>query len=405
MIVLAVLAAFAAVLANPLQEKAPSPSPKECPVGGTDFDVLQNATALCGRSAGTSHSGADCETNFKVSNTSCHTPSPRPPLNPKTPLAEGLTLKFLHTLFNLKGRNPSYTRPFPASRVPAPPNSPTPASHVTDQTPTTSEASSSVYEYRSPTVSESIAASENFHQATALRHTVNSTTDSTPPLRAASTVAIPFKFEDPEVLKQTIQIAAQHPSVVRVVAVGFSEDTLGPAHTAVAQLSNQIQVQIDVIAQRRFGNCRGGKGDAMLTAFDSFLSDPSAERLHFYDADIRTFESSWITKAETALDKGWDVARHYFDRASTDAQITWHITKDGFALLWPSSLLPDIQQPLGGELALTRRAAERLFNSPAVRSQSDWGIDTAMTVVMAAERLSVSEVYVPSGKLHGLYGS
>lgn len=222
---------------------------------------------------------------------------------------------------------------------------------------------------------------------------------------AKSTVAIPFKYEDPDVLERTIRIAAGHPAVARVLAVGFSPDTLGPAKEAAERLGDEAPADVEVIAQRRIGEVRAGKGDGMLTGLEAFLADPDAERLHFYDADIRSFEASWITKAEAALDAGWDVARHYFDRASTDAQITWHVTRDGFALLWPDTMLPDIEQPLGGELALSRGAAERLFAAPAVRAQSDWGIDTALTVTMAAERLSIAEVFVPEGKLHGLYGS
>ena len=219
----------------------------------------------------------------------------------------------------------------------------------------------------------------------------------------ASTVVIPFKDEDPGVLERTIGIAARHPSVQRVVAVGYSPDGLGIAEQASAHLAEVTSTPVQVLAQRRIGSFRSGKGDGMLTGLEVALDDPSTHRIHFYDADIRTFSSGWIDRAESALDEGFDVARHFFDRASTDAQITWHITRAGFALLWPETVLPEIEQPLGGELALTRSAAGRLLGDERVRARSDWGIDTTLTVAMATHGMRIAEVFVPDGKLHGLY--
>jgi mannosylglycerate synthase len=210
-----------------------------------------------------------------------------------------------------------------------------------------------------------------------------------------SVVVIPFRDEDPGVLERTLGIATRHPAVGRVVAVGYDREGI---------LAAPSMPGVDVIAQQRVGRHRPGKGDGMLTGLDAALADPRTRRIHFYDADIRTFTPAWIDRAESALDEGYEVARHFFDRAATDAQITWHITRMGMTLLWPDSILPDIEQPLGGELALTRPAAETLGALSYVRDRSDWGIDTALTVGMAATGLSVAEVFVPEGKLHGLYG-
>lgn len=212
----------------------------------------------------------------------------------------------------------------------------------------------------------------------------------------SSTVIVPFKQEEPGVLERTLGIVGRHPAVGRVVAVGYDR----AAVEAAPDLPG-----VEVLAQRRIGSHRPGKGDGMLTGLDAALDDPGVARVHFYDADIRTLTPAWIDRAESALDEGFDVARHFFDRAATDAQITWHVTKVGLALLWPDSVLPRIEQPLGGELAMTRSAAERLAALPSVRGRSDWGIDTALTVGMASEGLSIAEVFVPEGKLHGLYGS
>jgi mannosylglycerate synthase len=85
--------------------------------------------------------------------------------------------------------------------------------------------------------------------------------------------------------------------------------------------------------------------------------------------------------------------------------ITWMVTRLGFAVLWPRSQLPTIEQPLSGELAFSREAAGILAADPRVKSQSDWGVDTAITFATIAHGLSVYESYIARGKDHALYSS
>ncbi|CAI5974238.1 unnamed protein product [Closterium sp. NIES-64] len=196
----------------------------------------------------------------------------------------------------------------------------------------------------------------------------------------ASLVCFPFKEEDVTVAVRNVEIAASHPSVSAVLGVGFSKgETWHAIETAAAGIEKRTGKRVILRLQRRIGmNLRGGKGDGMNTALQFFVEHREFERLHFYDADITSFSGEWISKAEKQADLDFDIVRHYFPRSSTDAMITWLVTKIGFALLWPNSVLPHIEQPLGGELLLTRRAAE---------------------VLVADHR-----VYVPEGKMHALYG-
>lgn len=221
-----------------------------------------------------------------------------------------------------------------------------------------------------------------------------------------SLVCFPFKEEDVAVVVRNISTAASHPRVAAVLCVGYSHGTTWLAiEAAKPQIEAATGKQIHLILQRRIGDAlRGGKGDGMNTALSFFLEHPAYPRLHFYDADIVSFSENWISKGEHQADLDYDVVRHYFPRSSTDAMITWLVTKLGFAMLWPNSPLPFIEQPLGGELLLTRKAAETLFADPRVRSQSDWGIDTLYTFVSAQAGLRLAEVYIPEGKVHALYG-
>jgi mannosylglycerate synthase len=187
-----------------------------------------------------------------------------------------------------------------------------------------------------------------------------------------------------------------------VLAVtGDHEETNHAIEAAITDIGARARV----LPQLRLGTLRPGKGDAINTGFQVFLDDGEFDRIHFYDADIKTFDGDWITKAETALDLGYQAVRHFYPRAATDAMITWMVTRLGFAACWPQSQLPTIEQPLSGELAFSREAAGIVAADSRVKSQSDWGVDTAITFATISHGLSVYESYIARGKDHALYSS
>jgi mannosylglycerate synthase len=219
-----------------------------------------------------------------------------------------------------------------------------------------------------------------------------------------SLVVFPFKSEDVEVFRKNIREAVAHPRVAEVLCVGYERNACYQEIQAVIpEIEEGSNKEIRLILQERLGDKRPGKGDGMNTALKYFLEETDYERLHFYDSDIETFSQEWITQAEEAADDGYQVVRHYFPRASTDAMVTWMITKTGFAVLWPNTELPFIEQPLGGELLLTREVAAKLYEDERSIRQSDWGIDTAYSWIMVANEFSLYETYVPIGKVHKLY--
>ncbi len=220
-----------------------------------------------------------------------------------------------------------------------------------------------------------------------------------------SLVAIPFKSEVPETVLHIVETAAAHPRVKGVLAVGAEEDATWETLLARRDdIQREWGTWLEVVLQDRIGTKRPGKGDAMNTALKWFLDETELHRVHFYDADITSFTSDWITCAEEAADLGFEVVRHYFPRTSTDGMITFLVTRTGFALLWPTSELPWIEQPLGGELLFTREVASQLVANPRVQVQSDWGIDTVYTFFNVCHGNSMYETYRPEGKVHTLYG-
>jgi mannosylglycerate synthase len=222
---------------------------------------------------------------------------------------------------------------------------------------------------------------------------------------SVSLAVFPFKDEDPALVTANLRRAASHPRIDEVWAVA-SEDgpTARLVQAGAAQTGADLAKPVSVIPQQRIGRLRPGKGDAMNTAIRR-AADEGRERVHFYDADITNFDATWIEGAEEAADRGFGVVRHRFPRAATDAMITWMITRPGFALLFPGTLLPRLNQPLGGELLLTRVALESVAESELVRTRSDWGIDTVITYATSVLGVGLYEHHVVDGKRHTLYGS
>jgi mannosylglycerate synthase len=220
-----------------------------------------------------------------------------------------------------------------------------------------------------------------------------------------SLVVFPFKSEDPSLVLANISIAAANDSVDEVWAVAAEEgDSAATVSNGARDISMASSKPAQVLRQERIGKLRPGKGDAMNTAM-ARAAEEGRERVHFYDADITNFDSSWIDGAEAAADRGYGVVRHRFPRAATDAMITWMITRPALARLFPGTFLPRLDQPLGGEVLLTREAVESLATSRLVRDRSDWGIDTLLTYSTSVMGLGLYEHHVTDGKRHALYGS
>lgn len=228
-----------------------------------------------------------------------------------------------------------------------------------------------------------------------------------PTASSRSLVCFPFKEENIAFVLKNIREAAAHPRVGQVLAVAYS-DTNSPTWDAVQDARHAIEAEtgtsVVLLLQRRLGSRREGKGDGMNTALRYFLEETDFARIHFYDADIKSFSRDWISRGEVGADQGYDLVRHYFARSSTDGMVTWFITKVGFARLWPRSVLSNIEQPLGGELVMTRKAAKICVEDVRVLARSDWGIDTLYTFALVQANVPVLEIYSREGKVHALYG-
>ncbi|MEA1963938.1 MAG: hypothetical protein U9O41_02290 [Candidatus Aerophobetes bacterium] len=220
-----------------------------------------------------------------------------------------------------------------------------------------------------------------------------------------SIVCFPFKKEDIKVFTRNIQEALSHPNVREVLCVGYEKnDCFNEIEAKIPEVEKKEKKRIHLMVQKRFGGKRPGKGDGMNTALDFFVHHTSYDRIHFYDADIVSFNRRWVERGERKAEEGYQVVRFFFPKASTDGTITWNITKCGLAYNWPDTLLPHIEQPLGGELIIERGIAEKLLKDKKVLNYSDWGIDTAYTLAFCRYQVPLYEAYIKEGKLHKFYG-
>ncbi len=220
-----------------------------------------------------------------------------------------------------------------------------------------------------------------------------------------SLVVFPFKSEPTSLIAANLAIATAHERVSEVWAVAAEEDQVMRSVEPIAvSISATHGKPVSVFAQNRIGTFRSGKGDAINTALKK-AREIGFERVHFYDADITNFDHSWIDGAEQKGDDGYEVVRHRFPRAATDAMITWMITRPALAMLFPGSALARIGQPLGGELMLSDRTVVEMVKDPLVTARSDWGIDTVLTYSTAMSARPLYEHHVASGKRHALYGA
>jgi len=133
-----------------------------------------------------------------------------------------------------------------------------------------------------------------------------------------------------------------------------------------------------------------GKGGAMVTGMERALAE-GFKRILFLDGDITSVTPKWCELLLKGL-RDAAMARGYFDRSPLDAQITRHITRPLISIYFPEGRA--IQQPLGGEVALTADLARYLLEDAGMAPPHNWGIDTFLTINTVVGGFPVVEVYL-----------
>jgi len=176
-----------------------------------------------------------------------------------------------------------------------------------------------------------------------------------------------------------------------VIVDGWSADgTYEQLHRSLPELRRRFpRARIELL---RSELRETGKGGAMVTGLKHALTN-GFTHVMFLDGDISSVTPHWITfLLESMEGHGAAMARGYFDRSTLDAQITRHVTRPLMSIYFPEG--HRIQQPLGGELALTTELARHLLERSPTAPPHHWGIDTFLTVNTVAAGFPVVEVYL-----------
>ena len=164
------------------------------------------------------------------------------------------------------------------------------------------------------------------------------------------------------------------------------------------RLKKRENKKIEVIFEKKYVKTdRFGKGIGMLNGGFAALKQ-NFDNIGFIDGDIYNPNiGRWMQFLFEPLDRHVDIIKASFSRNPADGQITRHITKPIIAMFLPQAW--EIDQPLGGELALKKEVLKDMFNK-GIKAPFGWGIDTFITMKSLMYGYRMGEVYLGQ-KMHG----
>jgi glucosyl-3-phosphoglycerate synthase len=175
-----------------------------------------------------------------------------------------------------------------------------------------------------------------------------------------------------------------------IISDGSNEETF-------RRLKEKETKNIEVVREKKFVKTeKNGKGVGMINGGLAALKQ-GYDNIGYMDGDICSPNiGKWFEFLFDPLEERIDIVKASFSRNSTDGQITRHITKPLIAMFFPNAW--EIDQPLGGELALKREVLDDLF-SKGLSPPHGWDIDTFITIKSLIYGYTMGEVYLGQ-KMH-----
>jgi len=175
-----------------------------------------------------------------------------------------------------------------------------------------------------------------------------------------------------------------------IISDGSNEETF-------KRLKENETKKIQVISERKYTKTNEtGKGVGMINGGIAAIKQ-NFNKIGFIDGDIYNPNiNKWIEFLFEPLGRKIDVVKTAFSRNPTDGQITRHITKPLIAMFLSNAW--EIDQPLGGELAMKKQVLKDLFTK-GIAPPFGWGIDSFITMKSLIYGYTVGEVYLGK-KMH-----
>ena len=164
------------------------------------------------------------------------------------------------------------------------------------------------------------------------------------------------------------------------------------------RLKKRENKKIEVIFEKKYVKTdKYGKGIGMLNGGLAAIKQ-DFDNIGYIDGDIYNPNiNKWMPLLFDPLERNVDIIKAAFSRNPADGQITRHITKPIIAMFLPQAW--EIDQPLGGELALKKEVLKEMFNK-GIKPPFGWGIDTFITMKSLMYGYRMGEVYLGQ-KMHG----
>ncbi|MBI2010709.1 MAG: glycosyltransferase [Candidatus Colwellbacteria bacterium] len=137
-----------------------------------------------------------------------------------------------------------------------------------------------------------------------------------------------------------------------------------------------------------------GKGRNIKNLLEYFLNTESAAALMTIDADVTAVDPKWVKNLLTPIFKGFDHCLPIYRRSEDDGSITNHLAYP----IVRGILGVEIRQPISGQTALSRKAADRIYNRPWPNCAYGFGIDALMTLSSVFGELKLCQAYL--GTIH-----
>lgn len=138
-----------------------------------------------------------------------------------------------------------------------------------------------------------------------------------------------------------------------------------------------------------------GKGINLYNFFN-YVIDNNIDYCITLDADLKSFNSSWIDKYLNMLEKNYDFVCPLYERRKEEGNTTNHFVVPILYILYGKF----IRQPIAGDYAFNKKYVEKILEEEFTPNILEYGIDIFMVVTAIVKKLKIGEVYLGK-KIHG----
>ena len=138
-----------------------------------------------------------------------------------------------------------------------------------------------------------------------------------------------------------------------------------------------------------------GKGINLYNFF-KYVIDNDIDYCITLDADLKSFNSSWMDKYLEMLEKDYDFICPLYKRRKEEGNTTNHFVVPILYMLYGKF----IRQPIAGDYAFNKNYVEKILEEEFTPNILEYGIDIFMVVTAIVKNLKIGEVYLGE-KVHG----